>query len=211
MNVIKLFLRFFESSKNSNKEPSEAIDCYDRGIAMYKIGRIPEAIQWFDRAIAIDDSDADFYRSRGGARFWMGKYRDAITDYTTALERRPEDVMALILRSNAWQEIDELSKAEQDLQHAKRIAPSDEHVKEAIASFEAFGKQERIMEELDGDLSKLLGKSPEDIAREAAKRKTERIAEEGVPPIIALEQSRQKLLKGRQKTTEKSDNEGKKR
>lgn len=70
---------------------------------MYKIDRIPEAIQWFDRAIAIDDSDADFYRSRGGARFLMGQYRDAITDHTTALERRPEDVMALILRSNAWQ------------------------------------------------------------------------------------------------------------
>jgi hypothetical protein len=119
--------------------------------------------------------------------------------------------MALILRSNAWREIDELSKAEQDLQHAKRIAPSDEHVKKAIASFEPFRKQERMLEELNRDLSELLGESPEDIARKAAKRKTKRIAEEGVPPIIALEQSHQKLLKGWQKTTEKSDNESKKR
>ena len=53
--------------------------------------------------------------------------------------------------------------------------------------------------------------SADDIEREAAKRKAERIAQEGVPPLIALEQRRQELLKEWENTTEKPDNEGKKR
>lgn len=65
-----------------------------RGIETYRASRYEEALRLFDRALQSDPNSAEAYLYRGNCQFILRRYREAETDYTSALENsyraRPE-------------------------------------------------------------------------------------------------------------------------
>jgi tetratricopeptide (TPR) repeat protein len=62
-----------------------------RGRALLALGRFEQAERAFDRYLQRGGNDgSDVFRGRGLARMKLGKYAEAVEDYTRALERAPD-------------------------------------------------------------------------------------------------------------------------
>jgi len=80
--------------------PFDAQSYYNRGIALYRLGRWKEASEDFDRALIIDPRIGTAYAYRGLCRMKTGAYQEALNDYKKALEFHPKD--ASLHNNLAW-------------------------------------------------------------------------------------------------------------
>ena len=67
-----------------------ADDWNQQGIAFAQTGKYDEAIQAFDKAIAINSSYADPWSNKATALYSHGNYIEAIQAYDKALELKPD-------------------------------------------------------------------------------------------------------------------------
>ncbi|RNF11305.1 hypothetical protein TraAM80_00941 [Trypanosoma rangeli] len=89
-------------------EPGYAYTYYNLGISYDRQGgHHTEAIAMFDKAISLDDSNADFYHNRGFSQRKLGNYREAIKDYTTALSIDPKHFKAYYNRAFCYDKLGE--------------------------------------------------------------------------------------------------------
>jgi tetratricopeptide (TPR) repeat protein len=111
-------------SKAIEISPFEINSYYNRGIALFKSGKDKEAEMDFDRVIVMDPRMSSAYAYRGICRENLERYRDAISDYTKALEIKPNDAavhnnIAYLYASANDESFRDKAKA---LEHAKKAA-----------------------------------------------------------------------------------------
>lgn len=99
---------FFESPKkilaDSNKvlnNLSEEDRTYAKSIALYRTGKMPEAIQKLDSLIASHPNNPYFYELKGQIQFDAGKHTDAIKSLETAVQKLPNAKYIKILLAHA--------------------------------------------------------------------------------------------------------------
>jgi tetratricopeptide (TPR) repeat protein len=63
---------------------------HNRGLALHRMKRYPEAILCFEEAIRLDPRPALSYAGRGDANFNQKRYAEAIEDYNIAIQIAPE-------------------------------------------------------------------------------------------------------------------------
>lgn len=104
--------------------PFEINNYYNRGIAYFKSGKEKEAEADFDKVIVMDSKMSSAYVYRGLCREKLGKYGDALNDYTKALELKPND--AGIHNNIAYLYVSANDESSRDkvkaLEHAKKAA-----------------------------------------------------------------------------------------
>ena len=83
----------FDASLAIKPDYSHAL--YNRGVALQRLGRLPEALTAYDRALGVDPSNADALVNAGNALAGLGRDRDAVSAYERALRLRPDDAHAL--------------------------------------------------------------------------------------------------------------------
>ena len=74
--------------------PEEAGAWYNKGLALYDMGKYEEAIKAYDKAIEINPEEAGAWYNKGLALYDMGKYEEAIKAYDKAIEINPEEAGA---------------------------------------------------------------------------------------------------------------------
>jgi tetratricopeptide (TPR) repeat protein len=67
----------------------------NKGGALDGLGRHKEAIEWFDKALAIDPDNVKVLGNKGGALDTLGRHEEAIEWFDKALAIDPNDVIAL--------------------------------------------------------------------------------------------------------------------
>jgi tetratricopeptide (TPR) repeat protein len=97
---------------------------YQRGVAGREIGRYPEAIFDFNRAIKLDSKDFSAYLERGRVYQKLGDYRQAIDNYTVVVKRNPGDAMAYGERSSAYIGLEFFPLAIMDCDKAIELDPT---------------------------------------------------------------------------------------
>mgnify|MGYP000150311708 CR=1 FL=1 len=65
---------------------------YQKGVGYFNDGDFVNAEVYFSEAIDENYKVADFFSSRGRARYYLGKYDGAYADYARALELKPGDI-----------------------------------------------------------------------------------------------------------------------
>lgn len=80
--------------------PFEAMLYFNRGIALYKSGKMKEAEEDFDKALVLDPRMVNALAYRGLCREKLGKEKAALEDYTRAMQQQPDDVS--IQNNLAW-------------------------------------------------------------------------------------------------------------
>lgn len=78
-------------SKAIEMSPFEAMQYFNRGIALYKLGKVMEAEEDFDKALILDPRLVAAYTYRGLVRMKGGDQEGALKDYTTSLGLNPRD------------------------------------------------------------------------------------------------------------------------
>lgn len=79
-------------SKAIEMSPFEAMQYFNRGIALYKFGKMKEAEEDFDKALILDPRMVNAVAYRGLCREKLGKEKAALEDYTRAVQQQPDDV-----------------------------------------------------------------------------------------------------------------------
>jgi len=110
-----------------NKEPEGAYLAYNGlGVAFQKTGRFDEAIEDFNRAIAIAPFFDEAFFNRGIAYEKMGRLDKAIADYTTTIALNPSYYEAYTNRGMIYEKIGQPEKAIADYYTTIALNPSSQ-------------------------------------------------------------------------------------
>ena len=106
----------FEYVLTKNPYHTDAYSAY--GSTLAARGDFKNALEVLDRAIAAEPNKPENYVSRAGVYFMLGKYEDAVKNYTAVLEAFPA-AEVFSARGAAYLQMGKKELAEQDFQTAK--------------------------------------------------------------------------------------------
>jgi len=82
------------SSVTYPKEPQTANDFYLLGMQYYNSGRDAEALEFFNKALELDQNNAWYWIHKGGILEKLGNLEEAIECFEHALQIEPSNSMA---------------------------------------------------------------------------------------------------------------------
>ena len=102
------------------KRPEEPVDApgfNQRGERYSRNGAYERAIEYYSRAIELDETFAEAYFNRGVSYYELGRYQESIADLSQAIRLNPADDNYYSRRSLCYLFADELelAQADQDL------------------------------------------------------------------------------------------------
>jgi tetratricopeptide (TPR) repeat protein len=109
----------FNQALEMGKEQSFRHSMYcARGYTYGRMGQFDKAINDYDVAIAIDETDSNTYVERGNVYNDLGKWDKAVKDYHTAIDLDPNNTLAFYNRGLYYRRLDSLDEALQDINRA---------------------------------------------------------------------------------------------
>jgi len=100
-----------------------AIDYSNRAFTYYSLHRYEEALRDYNRAIALDPSNAVAYSSRGTAYDGQHRYEEALRDYTRAIALDPSYANAYSNRGGSYLRLGRYEEALRDYDKAIALDP----------------------------------------------------------------------------------------
>lgn len=94
-----------------------------RGLVLLNQGRYAQGMDFLDRAISLDSTQADYYNWRALTFFRLGRMTDAETDFTSALELDSENYLWHLDRGYFYLDTGDLNLAVEDARTAINLAP----------------------------------------------------------------------------------------
>jgi tetratricopeptide (TPR) repeat protein len=110
---------------------SEAEDFNQRGVQFYEAERYDDAIEQFQRALALDPSNSLYHCNLAVAYGERGDARLAFDEYQKALDLNPVDLTAHLNLGYAYNEQGQADKAHQEWSRVIEIAPVSAEADEA--------------------------------------------------------------------------------
>lgn len=152
-------LKFEEALKLYNRSiqlsPRSAVALVRKGETLINLGRFKEAMASFNRCIEIDDKLWIPYRYKGQLLSLQNKWDTALSFYSRAIALKPNYATALASRAYAYMQLNQVKKAQQDIEKAAQIAPQDLEVIGTQASLLlAQGKADQCLEVLREGLAR---------------------------------------------------------
>lgn len=98
------------------------------GYFKYKYGRYPEALKIFETLVAIDHVNPYFHTALGGVYQKMGRFVDAVVEYTRANRLNPRDVCPYVNRGEIFLRHKNFRKAAEDFRNAILMDPEGKNL-----------------------------------------------------------------------------------
>lgn len=120
----------FEGIEEFNKaiQPLKKVDgaykAYDDGMLALEQKAPEDALSFANKAIVIEPKEALFYNLKGDALFKLGKYKEAIEQYTLSIEKNGDYYYPYEQRGKAYRKIGEKGKAKLDLKKSDYLYPN---------------------------------------------------------------------------------------
>jgi Flp pilus assembly protein TadD len=116
-NDVKLFNHILLSTKDNFMAHNNL------GVALFKLGKIDEAIDHYNKALSIKPDIAETYYNRGNAYAKLGQNRRAIEDFNEAIRQKQDYAEAYYNRGSIYGRLSQYSLAIEDYNQAIRIKP----------------------------------------------------------------------------------------
>ncbi len=117
---------FADFSKALELDPRLSWAYNNRGWIYDQWGDLDHAIEDYDRAVAYGSTIA--LENRAMARYHAGRFNEAISDYTTAINRDPKNPIFYAHRGLVHAALGETAAANADCDHAISISPRNAHL-----------------------------------------------------------------------------------
>lgn len=95
----------------------------NRGVVLFNMGRIEEAIPDFTRSLRYRPDNEDALIGRANSLSSLGKYAESLPDYDTYLKLRPDHAEAWLWRGVALYNTGNLTASLADIQQSRRLDP----------------------------------------------------------------------------------------
>ncbi|CAK9068353.1 unnamed protein product [Durusdinium trenchii] len=147
-------------NNRGNSRYKEAVAFNDSGFSKDCPGKYEEAIEDYNRAIAIElkANDAIAFRERGNSKHNLGRYEEAIEDFNRAIELDPNYAMSFCMRGSSVRLLGNHEAAIRDLDKALELEPENAlffrsrgDCKQAIGKHEAAIEDYNLAIELNRD------------------------------------------------------------
>ena len=119
----------------------------EKGNALFKQGKYEDAINYYEKAININDGIEVLYSNKGTCEKCLKKYKEAIRDYKKALEINPKNTKNLNRLASVYILIGNLGEAKMTQQKALNIEPNNSGYKEQMGSIDKIIEDEQKMKE----------------------------------------------------------------
>jgi tetratricopeptide (TPR) repeat protein len=110
-------------SKAARLTPQSDITHYNLGIVLRALRRLDDALECYDRALAINKNDAEIWNTRGSVLRDLKRFNEAIASFKRALAIKPNFLAALYNCANAYQALGLLDQALMTCDQALSIDP----------------------------------------------------------------------------------------
>lgn len=123
--------------------------------------RLREALSELNQAIALDPSNAKYFRSRASIKRYQGSFNDAVADQQKAVDLAKDKPFELVELSAMNVAAGNLNRAADNLQEALKVDPDnqDAHVK-----LVGLLTQEKRWDDLAAEFQRLVDRKPKDAA-----------------------------------------------
>jgi tetratricopeptide (TPR) repeat protein len=98
---------------------------FTEGVNLAKLGRFSEAVDSFDKTIAIKQDYTDAWNERGNALNELGQYSEAVTSFDKALTLKPDHTEAWTFRGYALNSLGQYTGAVASCDKALALKPDD--------------------------------------------------------------------------------------
>lgn len=102
---------------------SPAKVAYKQAYQFFLTGKAEQALEMYNRSIALDPSYAQAYIDRAGVFVTLGKFNESIADSTNALKLNPSSALAYCNRGIAYSKLNRPVNAVQDFNQALKLNP----------------------------------------------------------------------------------------
>jgi tetratricopeptide (TPR) repeat protein len=96
----------------------EAAQWIEKGIKDFSNTKYDDAINAFNKALAMDPNNEEAYYNRGFVYFWIGKWNQAIEDYSKAISLNPKEAKFFSSRGYAYASTGQDDQAIEDYNRA---------------------------------------------------------------------------------------------
>jgi tetratricopeptide (TPR) repeat protein len=118
--------RLQDLSREPRLPPEQRADVLDRAGNAWLLARDPaKALPLFTRAVSLAKTNPDFLIDRARAYAMAAQWRQAEEDLSAALDQRPEDPLALMLRATARMQAGAFELALADAEKAQLLDPKN--------------------------------------------------------------------------------------
>ena len=100
-------------------------DPFDRTLGLFKcgvsaigLGRLTDAVDFFNKALEVDPKHIASLDNRGYARYWLGQHELAVTDFTDAIAAEPHWFHQQANRGLALRALGRLDEAKRDFEQS---------------------------------------------------------------------------------------------
>jgi tetratricopeptide (TPR) repeat protein len=113
------------SLNKTSVQNASSLTPYERGAALFNLGKYNESIAYFDKALAINPEDFHALYSKGAALLALGKYNESIAYFDKALAINPKDFYALYSKGAALLALGKYNESIAYFDKALAINPKD--------------------------------------------------------------------------------------
>jgi DnaJ family protein C protein 7 len=119
----------------------------EKGNNLFKQQKYEEAINYYERAIKLNNTIEVLYSNKGTCEKCLKKYKEAIRDYKKALEINPKNTKNLNRLASVYIIVGNLGEAKMTQERALNFEPSNSVYKEQMTTIEKIIEEEEKMRE----------------------------------------------------------------
>jgi tetratricopeptide (TPR) repeat protein len=123
-DILELLLCLYKPAIKQN--PGNVLLYWDRSCLLMDAGKVEEAIDDLDQALALAPSNAVLWLNRGIAHYTISEYIHALKNFSQALTLNPKMTEAYMNRAIVYLALDRLGEARSDVDRALQITPDQE-------------------------------------------------------------------------------------
>ena len=130
--------------------PDDPETWYERGEALYYLGRYEDALGAYEEALSTRPEYSEALRGKGGSLFVLGRYEQAFAEFDHAVELDPENAILIARRGETLQALGRYEEALTDFDRAVELEPENAFaVVNRAETYRALGRYEEALADFD--------------------------------------------------------------